>query len=82
MARGVELSGGEENLLGNFHPSGINRRYGAAVLVGGGRHVSDSVLQLVGRLPQRLVLVARARFVRPRGDVFAAWQRLSAGGDL
>ena len=45
-----------EDLLADIYRSGPDRRCGFAFLVGGGRYCSDFAGELVGGVPQRLVL--------------------------
>jgi hypothetical protein len=56
----IELLRGTQSLLDAFYRARRDRRLRAPVLVGCGRHNSDNIRQLVGRIPQRLVLIVGA----------------------
>ena len=65
MNWGAKMSYGEEGLLGVFLRSGAGGRYVPAAVVGSFRDDSDRLRQLVGGLPQQLVLAFEPSAANP-----------------
>lgn len=84
-SHGLECCHAAEGLLGQLRCTWLVCRFPVAHLVGAGRDNPDRVRELVGGIPQRLVLKRKCRRGRPRpceiNTSVAALPALSSSGD-